>query len=96
MVEVPEELAGLTPIDRWAIDTFSSVESAVSEQGLPKFTVYNVLKFMVQLNQVFLQDTATMMVKHPERVCNLLFRLEVFQSDGFQVSPVILQFRCCI
>jgi hypothetical protein len=54
--------------------------------GIPKFTAFNVLKFMVELNKVFLQDTATMMLKHPERICNPLFRLEVFQSDEFQVT----------
>jgi hypothetical protein len=42
---------------------------------LPKSTAYNVLKFMMELNWVILQDTATiMLVKHPEsRVCNPLF-----------------------
>jgi hypothetical protein len=69
------------------LDAFKNIECAVSEQGLPKFTAFNVLKFMVvELNKVFLQDTATMMLKHPERICNPLFRLEVFQSDEFQVS----------
>jgi hypothetical protein len=61
MVEVPEELARLTPIGRWAIDAFSNVEAAISKQGLPKFTAYNVLKFLVNLNKVFLQDAATIM-----------------------------------
>jgi hypothetical protein len=53
MVEVLEELARLTPIGGWAIDAFRNVESDVSDQGLPKFTVYNVLKFLVELNRVF-------------------------------------------
>jgi hypothetical protein len=61
MIEVPEELARLTPIGRWAIDAFSNVEAAISKQGLPKFTAYNVLKFLVNLNKVFLQDAATIM-----------------------------------
>jgi hypothetical protein len=86
MVEVPEELARLTPIGGWAIDAFRNIGAAVSEQGLPKFTAYNVLKFLVELNWVFLQDAAAMMINHPERVCNPLFRLEVFQLDQFLVS----------
>jgi hypothetical protein len=86
MVEVPEELARLTPIGGWAIDAFTNIEAAVSEQGLPKFTAYNVLKFLVELNRVFLQDAAAIMVNHPERVSHPLFRLEVFQTDEFLVS----------
>jgi hypothetical protein len=85
-VEVPEELARLAPIGRWAIDAFEKVEGAISDSGLPKFTAYNVLKFMVELNKTFLQDAATMMLKYPERIVNPLFRLEVFQTDEFEVS----------
>jgi hypothetical protein len=86
MVEVPEELARLTPIGGWAIDAFRNIELAVSEQGLPKFTAFNVLKFLVELNKIFLQDAAAILINHPERMCNPLFRLEVFHSDEFQVS----------
>jgi hypothetical protein len=85
-VEVPEELARLAPIGRWAIDAFEKVEGAISDSGLPKFTAYNVLKFMVELNKTFLQDAATMMLQYPERIVNPLFRLEVFQTDEFEVS----------
>jgi hypothetical protein len=91
MVEVPEELARLTPIGGWALDAFFNVEAAISEQGLPKFTAYNVLKFLVDLNKVFLQDAATIMIQHPERVCNPLFRLDVFHSSEFEVSSTVLQ-----
>jgi hypothetical protein len=87
MVEVPEELARLTPIGGWVIDTFRNIGAAVSEQGLPKLTAYNVLKFLVELNWFFLQGAAAIMINHPERFCNpLLFRLKVFQSDKFLVS----------
>jgi hypothetical protein len=86
VVEVPEELARLTPIGRWAIDACSNVEDAISDQGHPKFTACYVLKFLVELNHVFLQDVATIMIKHPERICNPLFRLEVFQTSEVQVS----------
>jgi hypothetical protein len=85
-VEVPEELARLTPIGQWAIDAFEKVGQAVSDSGLPKFTAYNVLKFFVELNRSFLQDAATMMIKHPERIINPLFRLEVFGTEEFLVS----------
>jgi hypothetical protein len=40
----------------------------------------------VELNKTFLQDAATMMLQHPERIVNPLFRLEVFQTDEFEVS----------
>jgi hypothetical protein len=89
-VEVPEELVRLTPIGRWAIHTLCNTESAISDLGLPKLTAYKVLKFMVQLSHTFLQAAATMMIKHPERIINPLFRLEVFQTDEFQVSQAIL------
>jgi hypothetical protein len=79
-------------IGRWEIDAFSNVEAAISEQALPKFTAYNVLKFLADLNKVFLQDAATIMTKHPERACNPLFRLEVFQTADFQVSFWLQQF----
>jgi hypothetical protein len=93
VVEVPEELQRLTPIGGWAIDACTNVEAAISSSGLPKFTAYNVLQFMVELNKVFLQDAATMMIKHPERVCNPLFRLEVFQTSEFEVRSSLLQLR---
>jgi hypothetical protein len=92
VVEVPEELVRLTPIGRWALDSFSNVEAAISERGLPKFTAYNVLKFLVDLNKVFLQDAATIMIKHPERAVCPLFRLDVFQTPKFEVSLCLLQF----
>ncbi len=85
-VEVPEELARLTPIGQWAIDAFKKVSQAVLDSGLPKFTAYNVLKFFVELNRSFLQDAATMMIKHPERIINPFFRLEVFGTEEFLVS----------
>jgi hypothetical protein len=79
-----------SPIGRWAILALTNVESAISDLGLPKFTAYNVLKFMVKLNHTFLQDAAIVMIKHPKRIINPLFRLEVFQTDKFQVSQAIL------
>jgi hypothetical protein len=96
VVEVPEELVRLTPIGWWAINACSKVADVISEQGLPKFTAYNVLKFLVELNSIFLQDAATIMIQHPKRICNPLFRLEVFQTSQFQVSFWILQFGGCI
>jgi hypothetical protein len=85
-VEVLEELARLTPIGQWVIGAFEKVGQAVSDSGLPKFTAYNVMKFFVELNRLFLQDAATMMLKHPKRIINPLFRLEVFGSEEFLVS----------
>jgi hypothetical protein len=81
-----QDLARITPFGRWAICALTNVQSVISDSSLPKFTAYNILKFMVQLNLTFLHDATTMMLKHPERIVIPLFRLEVFQTDKFQVS----------
>ena len=50
----------------------------------------NFLSFMMMLNRVFIQDAAAMLVLFPERINHPLFRLEVFGSEEFNVSFVVV------
>jgi hypothetical protein len=50
----------------------------------------NFLSFMMTLNRVFIQDVAAMLVLFPERINHPLFRLEVFGSEAFNVSFVVV------
>jgi hypothetical protein len=90
IVEVDESLLRLTPVGCWLFEAHEAVNIA-NRDGAGKFTAMNFLSFMMTLNRVFIQDAAAMLVLFPERCDHPLFRLEVFQSEEFNVSC----FCCC-
>jgi hypothetical protein len=51
-----------------------------------KMMAANFLNFMVELNTVFLQDLATMMIQHPGRASHPVFHMELFRTNLFEVS----------
>ena len=66
IVDPPDELLKETPIGGWVYSALETVTLANIE-GAGKYMAYNFLLFMVELNKVFLQDTAAMMVLHGDR-----------------------------
>jgi hypothetical protein len=90
MVEVEESLLRLTPVGCWLFDAHEAVNVANRDWGAGKFTAMNFLSFMMTLNRVFIQDAAAMLVLFPERCDHPLFRLEVFRSEEFNVSLLLL------
>jgi len=95
IVEVDESLLRLTPVGCWLFDAHEAVDS-VNRDGAGKFTAMNFLSFLMDLNRVFIQDAAAMMVLFPERIDHPLFRLEVFRSEEFNVSFLFCSFVIAI
>jgi Centromere DNA-binding protein complex CBF3 subunit, domain 2 len=84
-VKTPEVLERNTPIGKWVYDVYDAACADPKSSDHP--TCMYVLKFFIELNRVFLQDTAAMLVLHPERQHHPLFReLPLFASDEYIVS----------
>ena len=66
---VPMELQQKTPIGGWVFNALNKVKAANGEGG-QLYTAQNFLEFLVQLNIVFVQDMATIMIQHPTRLHN--------------------------
>ena len=64
-VQPPDELRRMTPIGEWCYKTLEELK-ATSQPGEYK-TAIRFLYFMADLNDVWLQDCAAIMVLHPER-----------------------------
>jgi hypothetical protein len=91
VVEPPMELLEMTPVGRWVYAAKEFIDLA-NANGAGKTTASNFLNFMVHLNEIFIQDSAAMMIKHPERATHPVFHMDLFRSELFQVSFSIL--RC--
>lgn len=77
----PIELQESTTIGKFAIPAVEYI----SKCSVNTPTAMNFLRFMVELNIVFLQDTAAMLILHPERSLHPLFQLPELRSPQFQV-----------
>ena len=86
IVQVPMSLQQETPIGKWVFNALNNVKAA-NTVGSQLYTAQNFLEFMVELNIVFLQDMAALMIEHPSRVCDHkgLEQLHVLQSVEFLV-----------
>jgi hypothetical protein len=89
VVEPPMELLLMTPVGSWVYQAKTWVDEA-NANGKGKTTAANFLNFMVALNRIFIQDSAAMMIQHPERVTHPVFHMELFRTVEFQVSFVCL------
>ena len=79
-----EDLSRATPIGAWCYTALSDVLDASTDGD--NQTAIHTLRFFCELNKIFLQDCAAMMVLHPERQDHPVFReLSVFSTDKFQV-----------
>ncbi len=89
VVQVPESLQRETPIGKWVFDALDKVKLANSAGG-QHYTAQNFLEFLVELNIVFLQDMAALIIEHPTRLqCHkALEQLHVLQSVEFLVRYI--------
>jgi hypothetical protein len=88
VVEPTQELLQMTPVGRWVYQAKTWVDEA-NLNGKGKTTAANFLNFMVALNRIFIQDSAAMMIQHPERATHPVFHMELFRTEEFQLS-------CCV
>ena len=89
VMEPPMELLLMTPVGKWVYQAKEWIDEAnLARAG--KMTASNFLNFMVELNKVFLQDSAAMMIQHPTRVSHPVFHLELFRSVEFKVRTRVL------
>jgi len=83
-VKVPETLLEATPIGEWVYEAYENVRSTSIETGKGK-TAVQVLRFFMDLNEVFLQDAAALFVLDADRHTHPLFaQLPVFQKAEFK------------
>ena len=82
------ELRRETPLGKWCYDSRAALAEA-APPGKHK-TALAVLQFMCELNDIFLQDTAAMMVLHPERSMHPMHdELPFFKGEHFLVSLTV-------
>jgi hypothetical protein len=78
-----EALVLMTPF-AFAVQGQKDME-VLMQNGSAKCTALAFLKCMTQIAQVFLQDSAAMWLRYPERKNHPIFRLDVFSSSEWQV-----------
>jgi len=85
VVAVPEELLYLTPIGKWCYAAHENVSDyCMNNEGVNP-TAVEVLKFFCELNTIFAQDTAAMIVQFPDRVNHPMCReVPLFRMEGFK------------
>lgn len=91
-VKVSEELQKMTPIGNFVFDGFAKL--ANSPKRKKNTTAYVFLKFLTDINVIFLQDMAAMEVEHPQRMQSdtdgfkhvLCRHVDALNSDEFKVS----------
>lgn len=95
-LSVPMALQQSTPIGRWVFNALGKVKSANSNGG-QLHTAQNFLEFLVELNIVFLQDMAAIIIEHPSRLSNHkgFEQLHVLKSDDFLVRLLCYYNVCC-
>ncbi|CAB9499581.1 unknown protein [Seminavis robusta] len=82
-VEPSKELLAKTPIGKWVYAAYDAVVEA--DKNCKKQTARAFLSFLMDINKIFLQDAAAMMIEQPERcVDHPLFKeLHCLLSDEF-------------
>jgi len=91
-VRVPHELQRETPISAFVFDAINTVNEAIANGG-DHATAKQVLDFFLNMNVVFIQDMAVMMIRHSERLLDehgkrhpLMKQIEMLNSERFKVS----------
>jgi len=86
VVEPSEALLRQTPMGSWCYDAYSDVcEATRSATGNHHQTALQVLKFFCYINKVLVQDSAAMLILHPQRSRSPFFKVLPFlTSDEFQ------------
>jgi hypothetical protein len=71
----------------WAHDAVAFFEKRFQNSAVEKqYTAFQFVKFMAELNTVFLQDAAAMVIKFPERSRCAMFEMPVFKDRDWPVS----------
>jgi hypothetical protein len=76
---VPIALQEATPIGKWVFNAMNTVKTR-NANGEQLYTAQNFLEFLTELNIVFIQDIAAMMIEYPSRLSN---------HKGFEQMPVL-------
>ena len=86
VVVVPLSLQQETPMGKWVFNALNKVKAA-KMAGAQLYTAQNFLEFLVELNIIFLQDTAALFVEYPGRIQQHkgLEQVAVLKSDQFMV-----------
>ena len=86
VVEPDEMLLRLTPMGGWCIDALREMEEKARNAISGNYqTAVHVLKFFCYINKVFVQDSAAMLILHPDRMeSSPIFKvIPVFRSSLF-------------
>jgi Centromere DNA-binding protein complex CBF3 subunit, domain 2 len=90
-VDPPNELLLQTPIGKWVYAAYEAV-TETAEPG-KHMTAISFLRFLIELNKIFLQDAAAMNALHEDRQSHALFRkMPCFLSQEFKVSEAYRSF----
>ena len=74
-----------TPIGRWCYAQYNNLVARIAETDESLSTALSFLRFMCDLNDVFLQDTAAIFVKLPDRCNHPLFQcMQVFDMPEWK------------
>jgi len=85
VVAVPEELLYSTPIGKWCYTAYDDVMEHSQLNDGSNQTAVEVLKFFCELNTIYIQDAAAMMILYPEQCNHPMFKeVPVFQSELFR------------
>jgi hypothetical protein len=85
--DVFKRLKTKTPF-AWAHHAVDFFKTRFAQTGVVEkhYTAFQFVKFMAELNTVFLQDAAAMLIKYPERRACAMYRMPVFQDPDWHVS----------
>jgi hypothetical protein len=85
VAEMEMVLLQMTPVGKWVYVGHAQVQTAIAN-GATKWMEFNFLSFMVEINKVFIQDVAALLILHPEHGDHPMFQMVVFRSEEFAVS----------
>jgi len=92
-VKPSQVLLMATPIGEWAYDACESVRSYTHEVGKAS-TAVQALHFFMDLNEVFLQDAAALLVLQPERQTHpILHEANPMDADSQRVLPGVFRWH---
>jgi len=89
VLEVPDSLLHQSPLGNPFLDAHEriklSIRLSIQRKETPCQTSLAFLNFMKELNVVFFQDAAAMLVKHPDRIHHQIYQIPCLASPHFKV-----------
>ena len=81
-----QALLEMTPIGKFVYRSLDGVLQRSEDSEGDHQTAVHFLRFLVALNEIFLQDCAAMRVLHPERCNHPMFtEMTIFNTDEYKV-----------